>query len=148
VSKVFVISRKQIRMAAVMVVVLALAAVYLRWNQSEAATIMTGEDRIFHLVTGEFKSVGKDGKEFEVYRWDPGTIVVERGQQVQLHITGVNGASHPFVIEGLGVRGEVRKGETTIVKFSADHPGTYPILCLTHTDQQQSGPMVGYIVVQ
>jgi len=147
-SKIFVISKKQIRMAAVLVAVLALAVVYLRWNQSEAATVMSGEDRIFHLVTGEFKSVGEDGKEIEVYRWDPGTIVVERGQQVQLHITGVNGASHPFVIEGLGVRGEVRKGETTIVKFAAEHAGTYPILCLTHTDQLQGGPMVGYIVVQ
>src|SRR5690606_35609585 len=61
-SKIFVISKKQLRMAAVLAVLIALTVGYLRWNQSEAATVMSGEDRIFHLVTGEFKSVDKNGK--------------------------------------------------------------------------------------
>src|SRR5690606_404274 len=141
VSKVFVISKQQIRAAAIVAAVIVLVFAYLRWDQSQAASSVPGETRVFHLVTGEFSSTDKNGKEFEGYRCDPAHLTVSRGEQVELHIAGVNGASHPFVIEGLGVRGEVRKGETTVVKFTAEHAGTYPILCLTHTNQQDGGPM-------
>ena len=74
-------------------------------------------DRVIQLVTGEFASKTDDGKEIEVYRWDPGTVIVNQGDNVELHITGVNGESHPFVIEELGIKGEVTKGKTTMVKF-------------------------------
>lgn len=147
-SKVFVVSKKQIRMAAILTAIIVLAFAYLKWDQSQAASSVPGDVRIFHLVTGEFSSTDENGKEIEVYRWDPGSLTVSRGEQVELHITGVSGTSHPFVIEGLGVQGEVRKGKTTVVKFTAEHAGTYPILCLTHTAQLQGGPMVGYIRVQ
>ena len=105
-------------------------------------------DQIIQLVTGEFASKTDDGKEIEVYRFDPGTVIVNQGDNVELHITGVNGKSHPFVIEELGIKGEVTKGKTTIVKFHAKEKGTFPILCLTHTTMEHGGPMVGYIVVQ
>ncbi|QYR20565.1 cupredoxin domain-containing protein [Paenibacillus sp. sptzw28] len=147
-AKIFVVSKKQIRLFAILILVLFIAAACLKWNQTRTAMAIPPQERVFHLVTGEFQSKTADGKEIEVYRWDPGTLIVNAGEQVELRITGINGASHPFVIEGLGVKGEVTKGKTTSVRFSAETKGTYPIVCLTHTTMDQGGPMVGYIVVQ
>ncbi|EXX84873.1 hypothetical protein BG53_10220 [Paenibacillus darwinianus] len=147
-SRIVVVSKNQLRMAAAIALIAVIVVAYMRWDQSRATSGVPSGQLVFQLVTGEFKSVGTDGKEIEAYRWDPGTIIVPRGETVQLNITGVNGASHPFVIEGLGVRDEVKKGQTTIVTFVAKKPGIYPIICLTHTVPAQGGPMVGYIVVQ
>jgi heme/copper-type cytochrome/quinol oxidase subunit 2 len=147
-SKVYFIHKRKLYLALALMSAVILALAYLRWEQSILASGKPVEASVFHLVTGEFSSTGPNGQKIEVYRWDPGHIVVSRGQSVELRITGVNGASHPFVIEGLGVRGTVRKGETTVVRFTPEHAGTYPIICLTHRDLAQNGPMVGYIRVQ
>ncbi|WP_424766475.1 cupredoxin domain-containing protein [Paenibacillus sp. sgz302251] len=147
-SKVVIVSKRQIQLFIVVAALIVLVGVYLSWDQSRAVNGQAAAPRVIHLVTGEFKTNTEDGKEIEVYRWDPGTIIVNKGESIELHIGGVNGNSHPFVVEGLGIRGEVTKGKTTIVRFTAEKEGTYPILCLTHTDMRHSGPMVGYIVVQ
>ncbi|MBW7457363.1 cupredoxin domain-containing protein [Paenibacillus sepulcri] len=147
-SKIYVVSKKQIRLFAVLLLVLFIAAACLKWNQSRAALAAQPEPRVFELVTGEFESTTGEGKKIEVYRWDPGTIIVNKGDHVELRITGINGASHPFVIEGLGIKGEVTQGKTTVVRFAAEAKGTYPIICLTHTTLVHGGPMVGYIVIQ
>ncbi|WP_020620191.1 cupredoxin domain-containing protein [Paenibacillus daejeonensis] len=147
-SKVFVVGRKQLKLLGIACLLVVLTGVYLTWNQTQAVSGNPDAERVFHLVTVEYKTTLKDGKELEVYRWDPGSIRVNKGEKVQLRITGVNGQTHPFVIEGLGIKGEVRKGETTVVDFKADRAGTYPILCLTHTAASQLSPMVAYIEVQ
>ncbi|WP_308638484.1 cupredoxin domain-containing protein [Paenibacillus silvisoli] len=147
-SNIFVVSKKQLWLFSLLVLIILLAAFSLRWNQSRAASSVQQETRVFQLVTGEFKTKTDDGKELEVYRWDPGTLVVNKGDRVELRISGVNGKSHPFVIQELGIKGEVNKGQTTVVHFTADQRGTYPILCLTHTSLANGGPMIGYIVVQ
>ncbi|MFX3632142.1 MAG: cupredoxin domain-containing protein [Candidatus Pristimantibacillus sp.] len=146
-SKVFIINKKQVQLFVFVALVILLAAVYLSWDRARQANGQPSEPRVIQLVTGEFDTDTADGKELEVYRWDPGSIYVQKGEPIELRILGVNGNSHPFVIEGLGVKGEVKKGETTVVRFTADRAGTYPIICLTHTDMRHSGPMVGYIFV-
>ena len=147
-SKVYIIHKRKLYLALALAAAFILALAYLRWEKAILASGEPAETAVFHLVTGEFSSTGPNGRKIEVYRWDPGHIVVSRGQPVELQITGISGGSHPFVIEGLGVRGIVRKGETTVVRFTAEHAGTYPIICLTHRDLEQNGPMVGYITVQ
>lgn len=146
--QVVVLGRNKLLLA---VGIFLLAAAYLLYVRQEQAASVTGTaaagERTIHMVTGEFKSTLPDGKEIEAYRWDPGTIVVRKGEKVKLSITGVNGASHPFMIEGLGIKGEVKKGEETVVSFQADKPGVYRLICLTHPDFAHSGPMIGYIVV-
>ncbi|MNT97662.1 hypothetical protein D3C72_2400340 [compost metagenome] len=59
----------------------------------------------------------------------------------------MNGESHPFLIEGLNISGEVKKGKETIVHFTANQAGTYRLICMTHTDMGHNGPMIGYIEV-
>ncbi|MBN8193065.1 cupredoxin domain-containing protein [Bacillus sp. NTK074B] len=106
-----------------------------------------GEKQVIQLVTGEFKSKTADGKEIEAYRWDPGTLVVEKGKEVELRIFGVNGMEHPFYIEGTDVTGTVRKGKETVVNVTFSKEGTYRLICETHETIQNNGPMIAYIVV-
>ncbi|WP_223595436.1 cupredoxin domain-containing protein [Neobacillus bataviensis] len=103
--------------------------------------------REIHMVTAEFKSTLKNGKEIEAYRWDPGTISLEKGEKVKLYISGINGASHPFYIEGTKIKGTVKKGEETVVTLQFKKEGTYRLICETHSDRSHNGPMIAYIVV-
>lgn len=119
--------------------------------QSVGKTITTsnisGAKKEFTIITTEYKSKTEDGKIIEAYRWDPGTIVVEKGDRVVLNFYGVQGLFHPFEIKGLNVKGEVKKGRVTTVSFTADKEGTYEIMCTAHKDMEHEGPMVGYLIV-
>ncbi|WHY75644.1 cupredoxin domain-containing protein [Neobacillus sp. WH10] len=105
------------------------------------------EIREIHMVTGEFKTTLKNGKEIESYRWDPGTVIIEKGEKVKLFISGINGEKHPFYIEGTNIKGTVNKGEETIVPLQFDKEGTYRLICEVHSDRSHDGPMIAYIVV-
>lgn len=102
----------------------------------------------FWIVTNEIKTKLENGKEIEAYRWDPGFLTVEKGKPVTLHFYGVKGKAHPFVIEGLGVKGSVEKGKTTSVTFTPEQAGTYRVVCLTHATVAANGPMIGYLRVE
>jgi heme/copper-type cytochrome/quinol oxidase subunit 2 len=148
-SKIVILSRKKIQFYTIMAVVVILAGAYIGWQQSKPALAPTdGNTQVIQLVTGEFTATSDSGKKLESYRFDPGTVVVNKGQPVELRISGINGQSHPFVIEGLGISGEVHKGKTTIVKFTPKAAGVYSIICQTHNEPNSGGPMVGYLVVQ
>ena len=85
----------------------------------------------------------KDGKwETSTYRWEPGTVVVYQGDDVELQIWGVNGADHPARIEGYDKAFSVKRGQLTTVSFKADKPGIFRILCDVH-----SPSMTGTLVV-
>ncbi|MEH7181168.1 cupredoxin domain-containing protein [Neobacillus vireti] len=103
--------------------------------------------REIHMVTVEYKSKMKDGKEIEVYRWDPGTINVETGEKVNLYINGINGEEHPFYIEGTDIKGTVKKGEETMIPLQIDKEGTYRLICEIHSDRDHNGPMIADIIV-
>lgn len=146
-NKVMFIRKGQIVLGGFLLVAIACTGLYLKHTESKAATAAMGSERTYHMVTGEFKSTTPDGKEIEAYRWSPDTIVVRKGEKVTLSIYGVNGASHSFFIEGMNVKGEVKKGKETTVSFSAQKEGTYRIICTDHPDYAHHGPMIGYIVV-
>jgi plastocyanin len=147
--KVFVVNKRWLRLTVVTLLLAAAAVLYLNRFDIVAVTgLAPGEERTIHLVTGEFKSTASDGKQIEAYRWDPGTIYIRKGERVKLSIWGVNGESHPFIIEGMNVRGEVKKGKETVVSLKPEKEGVYRIICLTHPDIAHSGPMIGYIVVE
>ncbi|MBI0575938.1 cupredoxin domain-containing protein [Neobacillus cucumis] len=103
--------------------------------------------REIHMVTVEYKTQTKDGKELEAYRWDPGTIVLEKGEKAELYINGINGEEHPFYIEGTSIKGTVKKGEETVVPLQFDKEGTYRLVCEVHSDKAHNGPMIADIVV-
>ncbi|CAG9610213.1 cupredoxin domain-containing protein [Pseudoneobacillus rhizosphaerae] len=107
----------------------------------------TNNVRDIHLVTGEFKTKTSSGKVIEAYRWDPASIFLEKEERVNLIIYGVNGAEHPFYIEGTDIKGTVKKGEETVIPLQFDKEGTYRLICLTHPDKNHNGPMIAYINV-
>lgn len=80
--------------------------------------------------------------EVSTYRWDPGTIVVNQGDKVTLEIVGINGAEHPFTIEGYWISGVVRRGQITRVNFTADKAGIFKIICRTHAPAMQADLVV------
>ena len=151
-SKIVIFSRKKIQWYAIAAAIVVLAAAYITWQQSRPASApapsATGEPRVIHLVTGEFSTTTEGGKKIESYRWDPGTVVAKKGEPLEIRISGVNGESHPFVIEGLNISGKVVKGKTTVIAFTPKEAGIYPIICQTHGADSSGGPMVGYLVVQ
>ncbi|MDQ0902114.1 MULTISPECIES: cupredoxin domain-containing protein [unclassified Paenibacillus] len=146
-SQVWIVKRKHLYLAAAALLLLLSGLLYLNRGSIVSTAAEPTAERTIHMVAGEFKSTTADGKTIEAYRWDPGTVVVQKGERIKLSIYGVNGQSHPFLIEGLNISGEVKKGKETVVHFTADQEGTYRLICLTHTDIAHSGPMIGYIVV-
>lgn len=101
----------------------------------------------YTIVTNEIKSAPKGHPEIAVYRFDPGVIVVHRGDDVALHFYGVKGPVHPITIEAYGVKTSVSRGEMKTVRFFATHAGYFPIVCEIHRTVEQHGPMVGMLVV-
>lgn len=146
-SQVWIVKRKHLYLAAAALLLLLSGLLYINRGSIVPTAAEPTAERTIHMVAGEFKSTTADGKTIEAYRWDPGTVVVQKGERIKLSIYGVNGQSHPFLIEGLNISGEVKKGKETVVHFTADQEGTYRLICLTHTDIAHSGPMIGYIVV-
>lgn len=149
VFKAFVLSKQKIVIVTAFLACAAVAGLIYNYSRSSQAAVSGSSEpvRTIHMVTGEFKSTTEDGKEIEAYLWHPGTVYINKGETVNLSLYGVNGASHPFMIEGTNIKGEVQKGKETIVPFKADKEGTYRLICLTHPDSSQHGPMIAYLVV-
>lgn len=146
-SRVWIIKRKHLYLAAAVLLLLLSVLLYINRESIVSTAAEPTVERTIHMVVGEFKSTTADGKTIEAYRWDPGSVVVQKGESIKLSIYGVNGLSHPFLIEGLNISGEVKKGKETVVHFTANQEGTYRIICMTHADIAHGGPMIGYIVV-
>lgn len=66
------------------------------------------------------------------YRWEPGSIVVYQGDEVQLRIWGVHGDEHPSFIENYAPDFTVKRGQLTVLSFRADKAGIYRMVCKTH----------------
>lgn len=84
-----------------------------------------------------------DGRwETSTYRWEPGLIVVYQGDEVELNIWGVNGKEHPSYIEGYVTEFKVKRGQLTTLRFTADKPGLFRIVCSAHLPSMQSWLLV------
>ncbi|MBM4761955.1 hypothetical protein [Bacillus sp. B15-48] len=144
-----VIKREYLITAILLFIVTSIGLLLLDRPEAETVAITDAKQtsREIHLVTGEFKTVTESGKEIESYRWDPGVIFIEKGEKVKLNIYGINGKEHPFSIEGTNITGTVKKGEETIVPLEFNKDGIYRLICLTHHDKDNNGPMIAYIIV-
>ncbi|WP_156509909.1 cupredoxin domain-containing protein [Rossellomorea aquimaris] len=149
--KFIVVKKGSIIFILLSIMILTLGAVWSLSSKNTYPTISLSEKasdkQTVHLVIGEYKSKTVDGNELEVYRWDPGTIFVEKGKELELRILGINGAEHPFYIEGTSVKGIVKKGEETVVNVTFSKEGTYRLICEAHKILENNGPMIGYIIV-
>lgn len=62
------------------------------------------------------------------FKFEPNEITVKKGEEVTLVIQSKD-VSHGLVIEELGVRTELKKGQSTEVKFTPDTAGTFQGKC-------------------
>lgn len=148
----FIVLRKGSLLAIVITIILiTLGSLWSLYSKNSYPTVSLSEKgsdkETIHLITTEYKSKTADGKEIESYRWDPGTIIVNKGKEIELRLYGVNGMEHPFYIEGTSVKGVVTKGKETIVHVTFSKEGVYRLICTTHETIDHNGPMIAYIVV-
>lgn len=143
-----VLKKNSIFFLGLVILTIVTSSIWLLVKEDTVTTVSQSEQlREIHLVTTEFKTKTEDGKEIEAYRWDPGTIYVEKDEKVLLRLYGVNGHEHPFIIEGTDIKGTVKKGEETTVELQLKEEGVYRLVCLTHPDMGSNGPMIANIVV-
>lgn len=118
------------------------------------------EERTFLVVTGEWSWKAKPGeapvvdrdrgsvKEIERYVFDPGFLVVNKGDRVTLKIHGLKGDKHIAEIPAFGVKEtQILRGEEKTISFVADKTGVFEIKCTNHIDAKKEGAMVGYLYV-
>ena len=80
--------------------------------------------------------------ENSTYRFEPGLIVANQGDEVELKIWGVNGAKHTTTIEGYEKAFVVKRGELTTITFKADKPGIFRIICHDHLPSMETQLLV------
>ena len=146
----YVIKRQYLYLAIILAIMAASTSLWFL-RSPDVETVATpevgGNMREVPLVAGEFKTVTEAGKEIESYRWDPGVVFLEKDEKVALKIYGINGMELSFEIEGTDIKGTVKKGEETVVPLQLKKEGVYRLICLTHQDKNNNGPMIAYIVV-
>jgi cytochrome c oxidase subunit II len=62
------------------------------------------------------------------FSFSPNEITVKKGEEITLEITSKD-VSHGLLIEDLGVRTEVKKGQSAEVKFTPETAGTFEGKC-------------------
>ncbi len=117
-------------------------------------------ERTFLVLTGEWSWAAKPGeapvvdrgqpdtKKMDRYTFDPGFLVVDKGDRVTLKIHDLKGDKHIIEIPAFGVKEtQVLRGEEKTISFVADKAGVFEIKCTNHIDAKKEGPMVGYLYV-
>lgn len=114
----------------------------------------------FLLVTGEWQWKAKPGEApvadrdrgsvnvMTRYTYDPGFLVVNKGDTVVLTIHNLKGDHHIVDLPAFGVN-EVKivRGEERKFTFKADKAGLFKIDCKNHVSAEKEGPMAAYLLV-
>lgn len=140
--------RKSWLLLALAVVVSSVLWYVLQDRSTVETAERAGEIFELHMVTSESKSTTEDGHEIEAYRWDPGTLYIPKDKEITLRIYGVNGMEHPFYVEGTDIKGTVKKGEETLINLHFSEPGVYRLICTAHSNIENNGPMIAYLIVE
>ncbi len=77
------------------------------------------------------------------FAFEPAEFTFDAGELVSLTLISES-QFHTFTVEELGVDVSVNGGETVIVSFTFDEPGTYELICIPH----QALGMKGTVTIQ
>jgi uncharacterized cupredoxin-like copper-binding protein len=134
--------------SAALVLVLA-ACQSAQGAQTQKLTVFLGEGEVISEVDGADALTG------EFHRWEPGTLVVHKGDHVVLTIQNPRKNIHSFVLPAFSVDSgplEARTGEVTL-EFTADQAGVFQWICNIPPDAAEGEcdpdheTMVGYLIV-
>jgi cytochrome c oxidase subunit 2 len=88
----------------------------------------------------EFTMTAKD------YEFDPGVITVKKGEKVRLIITATD-RDHGIKLDAFDVNQVLKKGDPTIIEFTADKAGTFEFKCSVYCGMGHR-KMKGKLVVE
>lgn len=110
------------------VIILLVAVVFISGCYDNASVDITKTTSTSGIVaTGELKEFTVEGSEF---KYNPGSITVNKGDKVKINFKNTGSTSHNFVIKELGVSTKlIRAGSTDLVEFIADKSGTFTFYC-------------------
>ena len=150
-------------------IVLGAAAIALNFalpGPQAPTTGLTPTVQKFRIELGEGEIIqeveGKDQLTGEYHRWEPDTLVVKKGDTVELTVVNPRKNIHSFVLSDFNIDTGAILGRnqepdiakrTVTVKFVADKAGVFKFLCGMAFDEAklQCDPdharMVGYLIV-
>ena len=67
-----------------------------------------------------------------VKQWNPGTIIVKAGEEVELELRNVAKGPHGFMIPAFGITKVIKANETQKITLKADKKGLYEMKCHMH----------------
>jgi cytochrome c oxidase subunit 2 len=94
---------------------LGILAIALGWHRLATATETPAAEQVIHMTAKRFE-------------YTPNEITVKKGVPVVLEITSLD-RDHGFKIPELGIRADVKPGETTRVRIVGDHTGRFEFRC-------------------
>ena len=117
--------------------------------QAQNLTVFMGEGEVIAEVEGVDVLTG------EFHRWEPGTLVVHKGDHVVLTVQNPRKNIHSFFLPGYNLDSgplTARTGEATL-EFTADQAGVFQWICNIPPDLAEGecdpdhATMVGYLIV-
>jgi len=100
---------------ATVIAVLGLLAMAADWHRLASATVPAGEEQVIHVTAKKFE-------------FTPNEITLKKGVPVTIEITSLD-RDHGFKVPELGVRADVKPGETTRVRIVPDRVGRFEFRC-------------------
>ena len=100
---------------AIVIAVLGLLAMAADWHRLASAKAPAGGEQVIHLTAKKFE-------------YTPNEITLKKGVPVTIEITSLD-RDHGFKIPELGVRADVKPGETTRVRIVPDRVGRFEFRC-------------------
>ena len=115
-----------------LLVALGLAGGAAAWRHLGAAAASAGAERVIRVTAKKFA-------------FSPSEITLAKGIPVVLEITSLD-REHGFKVPKLGIRADVKAGETTRVRLVPEHTGRFAFRCDVFCGSGHDG-MAGEIVV-
>ena len=100
---------------AIVIAVLGLLAMAADWHRLASASSPAGAEPVIHLTAKKFE-------------YTPNEITLKKGGPVTIEITSLD-RDHGFKVPELGVRADVKPGETTRVRIVPDRVGRFEFRC-------------------
>ena len=100
---------------AIIIASFGLLAAAGSWRQLAGAKVPAGAEQVIHLTAKKFE-------------YTPNEITLKKGVPVIVEITSLD-RDHGFKVPELGVRADVKPGETTRVRIVPDRVGRFEFRC-------------------
>jgi cytochrome c oxidase subunit 2 len=100
---------------ATVIAVLGLLAMVADWHRLASAKVPAGGEQVIHLTAKRFE-------------YTPNEITLKKGVPVTIEITSLD-RDHGFKVPELGIRADVKPGETSRVRIVPDRVGRFEFRC-------------------